>query len=142
MRRRTSCDSLNTSNPAMRAVPELAGMKQDRTRIVVLLPAPFGPSNPAISPRPTVNETPEIAVRPAKCLVRFSTSIMKSGMRASPSQLNRSEKLNALNAKETPKADPLPGPHQTCANPCLHEMRSFCQHHNHHFRRKARLRAI
>jgi hypothetical protein len=47
---------------------------------VVLLPAPFRPSKPAISPRSTLKETFEIAVRPAKCFDRFTTSIMGSGI--------------------------------------------------------------
>ena len=45
--------------------PEVAGMKQERMRMVVLLPAPFGPSRPTISPRPTVKETSATAVFPA-----------------------------------------------------------------------------
>jgi hypothetical protein len=40
--------------PRHRGAPELAGMKQDRMRMVVLLPAPLGPSRPTISPRSTL----------------------------------------------------------------------------------------
>jgi hypothetical protein len=46
-------------------VPLVAGMKHDKIRIVVLLPAPFGPSSPTISPRATWNEMPLTAVWPA-----------------------------------------------------------------------------
>jgi len=38
--------SLNTSKPATFAVPPLAGMKQERMRMVVDLPAPLGPRKP------------------------------------------------------------------------------------------------
>ena len=33
--------------------------------MMVLLPAPFGPSRPTISPRPTLNDTPATARAPA-----------------------------------------------------------------------------
>lgn len=46
-------------------------------RIVVLLPAPFVPSRPTISPRPTLNEMFDMAVCPAYRFVRFETSIIK-----------------------------------------------------------------
>ena len=39
-----------------------AGMKQERIRMVVDLPAPLGPRNPTISPGATENETSRIAV--------------------------------------------------------------------------------
>ena len=65
IRRRTSSDWWKTSKPATRAVPLVAGMKHERIRIVVLLPAPFGPSSPTISPRATENEMSLTAVRPA-----------------------------------------------------------------------------
>jgi hypothetical protein len=37
-------------------------MKQERMRIVVDFPAPFGPRNPTISPGVTLNDTSRIAV--------------------------------------------------------------------------------
>ncbi len=49
-RRRTSRDCSMTSNPATRAIPLVGGMYPARMRIVVVLPAPFGPRNPTISP--------------------------------------------------------------------------------------------
>src|ERR1700677_3584537 len=57
MCRRTSMDSLATSKPATRAVPEVAGIKPVRMRMVVVFPAPFGPRNPRISPLFTAKET-------------------------------------------------------------------------------------
>jgi hypothetical protein len=66
--------------PATRTVPELAGMKHDRIRIVVLLPAPLGPSNPTTSPLPTVNDMLESAVWPAYRLVKFPTSIINPSL--------------------------------------------------------------
>ncbi|KYF95496.1 hypothetical protein BE20_45285 [Sorangium cellulosum] len=49
--RRTSSGSSKTSYPWTRAVPADAEMKQVRMRIVVDLPAPFGPRKPTTSPR-------------------------------------------------------------------------------------------
>src|SRR6266581_2091265 len=57
MRRLTSSDWENTSKPAIRAVPPLAGMKQDRIFIVVDLPAPLGPRKPTICPFSTLKVT-------------------------------------------------------------------------------------
>src|SRR5262245_36546079 len=45
-------------------------------RMVVLLPAPLGPSKPTISPRPTVKEMSDTAVYPAYRIVKFETSII------------------------------------------------------------------
>src|SRR5438105_14543188 len=45
-------------------------------RMVVLLPAPLGPSSPTISPEATVKEMPESAVRLPYRLVRLATSII------------------------------------------------------------------
>src|SRR5688500_11959327 len=53
-------------------------MKPDRIRRMVLLPAPFGPSNPTISPRPTVKETSLTAVYFAYRFVNSRTSIIRS----------------------------------------------------------------
>ena len=76
MRRRTSSDRENTSKPAIRAVPPVAGMKHDRILIVVDLPAPFGPRNPTICPFSTLKETSSIAVTGPYRFVRWSTWIM------------------------------------------------------------------
>ena len=53
MRLRTSRDSLKTSYPATVTRPLLAGIKQVRIRIVVVLPAPLGPRKPTICPLST-----------------------------------------------------------------------------------------
>src|SRR5262245_16115530 len=45
-------------------------------RMVELLPAPLGPSNPTISPRPTVKDISDTAVYPAYRIVKFETSII------------------------------------------------------------------
>ena len=45
-------------------------------RMVVVLPAPFGPRKPRISPFSTLNEMPSTAVWRPYLLVRFSTSII------------------------------------------------------------------
>ena len=50
MRLRTSYESSKMSKPATFTVPLVAGMKPVMIRIVVVLPAPFGPRNPRISP--------------------------------------------------------------------------------------------
>ena len=44
------------SKPATVTRPEVAAMRPAIIRMVVVLPAPFGPRNPTISPRATVNE--------------------------------------------------------------------------------------
>ena len=53
----------------MRAVPAVGIMKPASMRIVVDLPAPFGPRKPSTSPRPTLNETSSTAVKLPKRLV-------------------------------------------------------------------------
>jgi hypothetical protein len=45
-----ACGSPATSNPATRALPSVASISVARMRIVVVLPAPFGPRNPNTSP--------------------------------------------------------------------------------------------
>src|SRR5215468_10272433 len=56
--------------------PEVGGMKPVTMRMVVDLPAPFGPRKPNTSPRSTVNETSFTASLVPNALVRFSTLIM------------------------------------------------------------------
>jgi len=63
MRFRTSIDCAKTSNPATRAAPLEAGMKQERIRIVVVLPAPFGPRKPTMAPFSTEKDTSWMAAR-------------------------------------------------------------------------------
>ena len=63
MRRRTSADCSKTSKPHTRTVPDVAGRKPVMMRSVVVLPAPFGPRKPRISPGAAVNETSWTAAR-------------------------------------------------------------------------------
>jgi hypothetical protein len=51
------------SAPAMRAVPRLGGTTPQAIEIVVVLPAPLGPSRPKISPRDSVRSIAWTAVR-------------------------------------------------------------------------------
>src|ERR1700722_18888845 len=74
---RTSSDCSMTSKPATLALPEVGGRKQVRTRIVVVLPAPFLPRNPTISPWPTSKEMFLTATLRAYRLVRPSTLIIE-----------------------------------------------------------------
>ena len=54
----------------MRAVPAVGIMKPASMRIVVDLPAPFGPRNPSTSPRATLKVTLSTAVKLPNRLVR------------------------------------------------------------------------
>ena len=60
----------------MRAVPSDGPMRPASMRTEVVLPAPFGPSRPKISPSPTVNERSLTAVRDLKCFVSPTASII------------------------------------------------------------------
>src|SRR5947207_581782 len=66
----------STSNPATVAVPALGGRKQVRTRMVVVLPAPFGPRKPTICPFVTSKEILSTATVRAYLLVRPLTVII------------------------------------------------------------------
>ena len=61
MRRRAASGSRATSTPATRAVPEVIESSVVSMRIVVDLPAPFGPRKPKISPASTRRSTPRTA---------------------------------------------------------------------------------
>src|SRR2546427_10728981 len=64
--------------PAMRTEARVAGMMPDKQRSVVVLPAPFGPTNPSTSPGRTVNDKSLTAGNLSYSLVNPSTSIMAS----------------------------------------------------------------
>ncbi len=66
---------VKSSLPAkIRTVPA-SGLKMSSIkRIVVVLPAPFGPSKPKISPGSTANETSATACMSPKHLARCDTS--------------------------------------------------------------------
>src|SRR3954447_20329231 len=76
MRFFTSWGFSSTSKPAMVALPAVGGRKQVNTRIVVVLPAPFGPRKPTIWPFSTSNEISSTATVRAYRLVRPSTLII------------------------------------------------------------------
>src|SRR2546423_15520173 len=61
--------------PPMVAEPASAAVSVASMRIVVVLPAPFGPTKPKISPAGTLKSTPRRAARPAYRLWRPWTSI-------------------------------------------------------------------
>src|SRR5260370_22090990 len=77
MRFFTSKGCSRTSKPATLAEPAVGGRKQVRTRIVVVLPAPFGPRKPTICPFSTSKEMLSTATVRAYRLVRPSTFIIR-----------------------------------------------------------------
>src|SRR2546426_1257309 len=62
MCRRTCAGSRTTSNSHTRAVPAVGANNVHRIRMVVVFPAPFGPSRPNNSPRRISSVSPSIAV--------------------------------------------------------------------------------
>ena len=50
-------------SPSTRRLPPLAGETAPIIRIVELLPAPFGPRKPNVSPRPTAKSIPSTATK-------------------------------------------------------------------------------
>src|ERR1051326_3823105 len=64
--------------PAIDASPDVAGTNVVSIFMSVVLPAPFGPINPKISPRPTDRDTPSTAVSFAKRLVSASMQMTTS----------------------------------------------------------------
>jgi hypothetical protein len=64
-----------TSNPETRACPEVGFSKVVSIIMVVLLPAPFGPKNPKISPSFTLKEMSSTAFRSPKDFDRDFVSI-------------------------------------------------------------------
>src|SRR5215469_34145 len=81
MLRRTESRSVIASWPATRAVPDVAFARVQRILIVVVLPAPFGPRNPKVSPRATSKSIPRTAWTSPYCLVRPETEITGSWTR-------------------------------------------------------------
>src|SRR6202165_4070647 len=61
MRSRILAGCVASSQPATRAVPPLGASSVASMRSVVVLPAPFGPRKPKISPRVTERSTPATA---------------------------------------------------------------------------------
>src|SRR5436190_6043827 len=82
------------SKPATRPDPSVAGRIPVSMRIVVDLPAPFGPRNPKICPARTRKVMWSTAVKDPNVRVRFSTSTDQSGMESS-----RQLKKNVLDGR-------------------------------------------
>ena len=70
--RRTAAGSRATSYPATVAVPDVGDSSVPSMRIVVVLPAPLGPSSPKTSPSAISNETPRTASTPPGNVLRKS----------------------------------------------------------------------
>src|SRR5260370_28241106 len=76
MLRRTSAFWWTISNPATRALPDVGGKSVVSILMVVLLPAPFGPSRPKTSPCSTSKLTLLTAVYSPKRRTRLRTSMI------------------------------------------------------------------
>src|SRR3954463_14025445 len=79
MRRFACSGDSATSKPPTAILPSVGGMKPVIMRMVVDLPAPFGPRKPSTSPRSTVNEMPSTARFAPKDFTRLSILIIKLG---------------------------------------------------------------
>src|SRR5580693_4813568 len=73
-----------SSSPATRIFPSSGTVTPARQRMRVDLPAPFAPTSPCTSPRPTPMLTSWSATSPAKCLPRPRISIQASGIPFAP----------------------------------------------------------
>ncbi len=71
MRRRSSPPPRRGSEPSTLTVPLVGRMRSTSMRIVVVLPAPFGPRKPTTSPGSTLNERSSTARTAPKRLVRL-----------------------------------------------------------------------
>src|SRR5581483_7915454 len=72
-----------TSKPPTVTLPEVGGMKPVIMRMVVDLPAPFGPRKPSTSPRSTRNEMPSTARFGPNVFTKFSIVIIGLALRES-----------------------------------------------------------
>jgi hypothetical protein len=76
------------SCPAITAVPRVGWRLVERIRSVVVLPAPFGPRMPKISPARQLNDTPSTAFTPPplplNVLARSRTSMRGAVRSTSP----------------------------------------------------------
>src|SRR5438874_10741787 len=76
MRRRTDMACFVTSKPTTDARPLVSGKSVVKILMIVLLPAPLGPSKPKTSPWFTEKLTMSTAVWSPKLLTRSATSII------------------------------------------------------------------
>jgi hypothetical protein len=75
MERRTSSRAALILNPHTAASPSVGAMSVESIFIMVVLPAPFGPSSPKISPCMTSNDNRSTAVTDSNRLVRLAVVI-------------------------------------------------------------------
>ena len=81
MRSRTPCGSASRSQPTTVAEPAVGCSSVVSIRSVVVLPAPFGPRKPTISPGSTAKSTPHTAsTRP--CFVVNARASPRASMMA------------------------------------------------------------
>src|SRR5882672_1092820 len=76
--RRASIGCSTISKPPTLTVPSVGGMKPVIIRMVVDLPAPFGPRKPKTSPRSIENEIPSTARLAPKAFAKLLTFIIVS----------------------------------------------------------------
>ncbi len=93
--RRTFSGSFTTEKPLIRASPPCGESSVARIRIVVVLPAPFGPMKPSTWPRSTLNDTSSTARTPSKCRTRPSSCSIGSLMVAPRASRSRDESCRA-----------------------------------------------
>ena len=86
MLRRTSSCSVRVSWPATLAEPDVALASVQRILMVVVLPAPFGPRKPKVSPRTTSKSIPRTASTSSYRLVRLETDITAGRSRSPASE--------------------------------------------------------
>src|SRR5438876_8483931 len=82
VRRRTASPSTDGSMPSTRIRPRSGRRMPLSSRIVVVLPAPFGPSSATTSPGSTRNVTPSRARSPPKARVSSSVSMVAGTSRS------------------------------------------------------------
>src|SRR5678815_740483 len=99
------------SNPPMETSPSDGGMNPVMTRMVVDLPAPFGPRNPKTSPFSTPNDTPSTATLGPNVFLMFRTLII--GFRIW--ELRRT--FQASPAGRQPRTRDVQSPFSTCRHP-------------------------
>src|ERR1051325_660095 len=110
MSRLASMGCATTSNPPTLTRPSVGGMNPVIMRIVVDLPAPFGPRKPRTSPRSTENEIPSTARLAPKFLTKLSTLII------SHSAVNARNNIAAEKMQTCFFPKPLYEPRQTYEN--------------------------
>src|SRR5207247_1719766 len=76
--RRASIGGSTISKPPTETLPSVGGMNPVIIRMVVDLPAPFGPRKPNTSPRSIENEIPSTARLAPKALAKLLTFIIVS----------------------------------------------------------------